>query len=173
MKQAWCFDIDGVLVDSKVLVRESYKAIGIDMPIEAWGHPWQTWLPAAVGSYELAEELHKKKTDAYVDVLLSGAARESALPFARIVKALERDPATEVFYVTGAAHKAAVAILSELGLNAENLLASSVTTAAREELLKGIAETGVYVDDRIEGQSPAHAAGWRFIWAKQDWQWNQ
>lgn len=173
MTQFWCCDIDGVIVDSKVLVRESYKAVGIDMPIEAWGHPWKTWLPAAVGSYELAEQLHKKKTDAYVDVLLSGAARESALPFTQIVRALERDRGTKVFYVTGAAHKAAVAILNELGLRVENLLASSVTTAEREQLLKSIADTGVYVDDRIEGQAPAHAAGWRFIWAKQDWQWNQ
>jgi FMN phosphatase YigB (HAD superfamily) len=169
----WCCDIDGVLVDSKVLVRESYKAVGIDMPIEAWGHPWKTWLPSAVGSYEVAEELHRKKTDAYIDVLMSGAARDSALPFARIAKALERDPVTKVFYVTGATHRAAVTILTELGLNAANLVAASVTTAEREELLKGIAPKGVYVDDRIEGQAPAHAAGWHFIWAKQDWLWNQ
>jgi phosphoglycolate phosphatase-like HAD superfamily hydrolase len=113
----WCSDIDGVLIDSKALVRESYKAVGIDMPIEAWGHPWQTWLPAAVGSLELAKQLHNQKTDAYIDVLLSGAVGENALPFAQIARALERDPVTSVYYVTGATNRAAVAILRELGLN--------------------------------------------------------
>ena len=57
-----------------------------------------------------------------------------------------------------------------LGLKSKDV---DYVAVPREELLKGIAETGVYVDDRIEGQAPAHAAGWRFIWAKQDWQWNQ
>ena len=169
----WCSDIDGVLIDSKALVRESYKAVGIDMPIEAWGHPWQTWLPAAVGSLELAKQLHNQKTDAYIDVLLSGAVRDNALPFAGIARALERDPVTSVYYVTGATNRAAVAILRELGLDSEKLIASSATTADREQLLKNLAPSGVYIDDRIEGQAPAHAAGWSFIWAKQDWSWNR
>jgi FMN phosphatase YigB (HAD superfamily) len=172
-RSIWCFDIDGVLINSKELVRESYKAIGINMPLEAWGHPWRTWLPAVVGSLELAEKLHREKTDQYIDVLLSGKVSSHALPCAEIARALERDPAVDVYYVTGAANSAAIVILQELGLNSKKLIASSATTADREQLLKDTALSGVYVDDRIEGQAPAHAAGWNFIWAKQDWSWKQ
>jgi hypothetical protein len=98
---------------------------------------------------------------------------EIVLPFAQIARALERDPVTSVYYVTGATKRAAITILRELGLDSRNLIASSATTADREQLLKNLAPSGVYIDDRIEGQAPAHAAGWSFIWAKQDWSWNQ
>jgi FMN phosphatase YigB (HAD superfamily) len=169
----WCSDIDGVLVDSRELVRESYLAVGIEMPVQAWGHPWQTWLPAAVGSLEKAKELHVEKTKKYVETLKSGAARKHSLPFADIARSLERDPACAVYYVTGAAHDTAVTILNELGLKAENLVGSGVSTSEREAIFRTLGPTGVYIDDRIEGQSPAHAAGWEFIWAKQDWPWKQ
>lgn len=169
----WCTDIDGVLIDSRELVKESYRSVGIEMPIEAWGHPWKQWLPAFVGSYEDAEKLHTKKTEMYVDVLKSGAVRDSALPFAMIARALERDPVSQVYYVTGAAEKTAITILSELGLNPKNLIASSIATTPRADILKKLSPYGVYVDDRIEGQVPAQDAGWKFIWAKQDWHWNQ
>jgi hypothetical protein len=169
----WCSDIDGVLVDSRSLVIESYKYVGIDMPMQAWGHPWQTWLPSAVGSHEKARELHEKKTEAYIEVLRAGAALKNALPFAEILRALEHDMRARVFYVTGAAKATATVILQELGLNADNLVAASVTTDARKEILESLDSSGVYIDDRIEGKGPAEEAGWDFIWAKQDWRWKQ
>jgi FMN phosphatase YigB (HAD superfamily) len=169
----WCSDIDGVLVDSRELVRESYAAVGVDMPAQAWGYPWETWLPAAVGSLEKAKELHDEKTRKYVETLKSGAAREYSLPFAGVARSLERDPACTVYYVTGAAHDTAIAILNELGLKAENLVGSGVSTSEREAIFRALGPTGVYIDDRIEGQAPAHAAGWEFVWAGWEWPWKQ
>jgi phosphoglycolate phosphatase-like HAD superfamily hydrolase len=169
----WCSDIDGVLIDSRELVRESYKHIGVDMPLEAWGHPWNTWLPGAVGSYELAEQLHATKTREYVKVLKSGAVKRNALPFAQIMAALEQRNDTQVFYVTGATQEVADTILSELGLNNHALLASSISTDDRLMIMQNISDTGTYVDDRIEGHRPAMLAGWDFIWAKQEWHWKQ
>jgi phosphoglycolate phosphatase-like HAD superfamily hydrolase len=169
----WCSDIDGVLIDSRELVRESYKHVGVDMPNEAWGHPWKTWLPDAVGSHELATELHERKTSEYVQVLKSGAVQRNALPFARVMSLLERQDDTSVFYVTGATREVAETILSELGLNVENLLAAGVSTDERLEIMQSIAPTGTYVDDRIAGHRPAALAGWNFVWASQDMCWKQ
>jgi hypothetical protein len=166
-KLFWCSDIDGVIVDSRELVLESYARVGIQMPPEAWGHPWQTWLPGAVGSYEAAEKLHKEKTEKYIEVLRSGAAIKAALPFSGILRALERDPACEVYYITGAAELTAITILQELGLNFKNLLAASMTTGDRTAELLKVSPYGTYIDDRIEGQAAADKAGWSFIWAKQ------
>lgn len=167
-KLLWCSDIDGVIVDSKELVVESYKYVGIEMPIHAWGHPWQTWLPGTVGSYEKAEQLHKQKTTAYVEVLKSGAAIAAALPFANVLRALERDPMCVVFYVTGASELTAITILQELGLNYKNLIGSSMSTTDRTPELMKLGKTGTYIDDRIEGHSAAEKAGWSFIWAQQE-----
>jgi FMN phosphatase YigB (HAD superfamily) len=171
-RNVWCFDIDGVLIDSRWIVKESYKRAGVDMPNEAWGHPWQTWLPALAGSYDAAVDIHTRKTATYVDTLrTNGVVNRCELPFAMIARALERDVLADVYYVTGASHEAATTILDELGLDSSKLLGSSVTTADRESIFKKLSGRGVYVDDRIEGQVPATAAGWNFIWAKQDWSW--
>lgn len=167
----WLSDIDGVLIDSRELVRESYWRVGISMPLEAWGHPWKTWLPAAVGSYDLAAKLHARKTEEYVDVLKSGAVRKNALPFARIVSALESTSSNSVYYVTGAADEVAKTILTELDLNVDALLGSGVSTDERFGIMRSIDDTGTYIDDRFEGHRPAMLAGWGFIWAKQDWHW--
>jgi len=165
----WCSDIDGVLVNSREMVIESYKLVGVDMPIQAWGQPWHVWLPSAVRSYDVALELHKQKTEAYAEMLKNGAAVSNKLPFAEILMALEKRNGTQVFYVTGAAREAGTAVLWALGLNSKNLVAVNATTQEREGVFRELAPTGVYIDDRIEGQAPATAAGWSFIWAKQDW----
>lgn len=169
----WLSDIDGVLIDSRELVVESYRRIGVNMPLDAWGHPWKTWLPGAVGSYDLAAKLHAKKTEEYVEVLKSGAVRKNALPFAQIAAALESTSTNTVYYVTGAAEPVALTILSELGLKTSNLLGSGVSTDERLRIMRNIHDSGTYIDDRFEGHRPAQLAGWDFIWAKQDWHWNQ
>lgn len=174
-RTVWCTDIDGVLIDSKELVQQAYRDVGIEMPFEAWGHPWGQWLPAFVESYDDAKVIHEKKTKAYVNLLKGGAVAANALPFSQIVRALERDTMSDVYYVTGAAQDAALTILDELGLNTGKLVASSIGTNPRGAVLKSLSPYGIYVDDRIEGQSPAIEAGWKFIWAKQDWNthWNR
>jgi len=169
----WCSDIDGVLVNSRHLVREAYKKVGVNMPDEAWGHPWQMWLPSAVGSLEDARRVHSEKTLVYVDVIKSGAALENKLPYADILLALERVFPGDVTYVTGAARDAAEAVLEALGLTPGALLAGSVSTSERVAILKKVAVTGVYIDDRIDGQAPAREAGWKFVWARQEWPWTQ
>lgn len=174
-RSIWCFDIDGVLIDSREIVNRSYKRVGVDMPESAWGHPWNTWLPTIVGSYDAAVDVHDRKTAIYTDMLKEdGIVARYELPFASIARALERDAYTDVYYVTGASQRAATTIVDELGLTSKNILGSGVTTADRKIVLKTLGDRGVYVDDRIEGQVPAMAAGWGFIWARQDWpSWRQ
>ena len=169
----WCSDIDGVLVNSRHLVKEAYAKVGVNMPDEAWGHPWQMWLPSVVGSLGDARKAHDEKTLVYVDVIKSGAAVENKLPYADVLLALEAMFPGDVSYVTGAAHDAAEAILESLKLTPSQLLASSVSTSERSAILKSIDETGVYIDDRIDGQAPAREAGWKFVWARQEWPWTR
>lgn len=169
----WCSDIDGVLVNSRHLVREAYSKVGVNMPDEAWGHPWQMWLPSVTGSLENARKAHSEKTLVYVDVIKNGAALENKLPYADILLSLEAMFPGDVTYVTGAAKDAAEAVLEALRLTPSALLASSVSTSERAAILKEVANTGVYIDDRIDGQAPAREAGWKFVWARQEWPWTQ
>lgn len=169
----WCSDIDGVLIDSRELVHESYRRVGVNMPESAWGHPWKTWLPAAVGSYDLAKQLHDEKTKEYIEVLKSGTVPINALPLAHVMTALEQRDDTQVYYVTGASLPVAQIILSELGLNTDALLAAGISTDDRYDIMKTISSSGTYVDDRVEGRYPALRAGWDFVWAKQEIFWKQ
>lgn len=169
----WCSDIDGVLVNSRHLVREAYRKVGVNMPDEAWGHPWQMWLPSVTGSLENARKAHSEKTLVYVDVIKAGAALENKLPYADILLSLERMFPGDVTYVTGAAQDAAEAVLEALKLTPSALLAYSVSTGERAGILRDIADTGVYIDDRIDGHAPAREAGWKFVWARQEWPWTQ
>ena len=60
------FDVDGVLVDTRELVVQAYRDVGVEMPENAWGLPWHEWLPALVGDDGRAAELHREKTRRYV-----------------------------------------------------------------------------------------------------------
>lgn len=39
----WVFDLDGTLVNTYEAVRRAYLEVGVEMPTDAWGQPWQEW----------------------------------------------------------------------------------------------------------------------------------
>lgn len=55
------FDMDGVLVDSKDAVIETYRRAGTDAAASNWGRPWRGWV---------SPEVHELKGRLYPEVLM-------------------------------------------------------------------------------------------------------
>ena len=63
------FDMDGVLIDSRFAVEESYRMSGVKMPAGSWGKSWREWLPETVGSFKKAVWVHEIKNIHYRHIL--------------------------------------------------------------------------------------------------------
>ncbi len=57
---ALVFDLDGVIVNTRLAVEAAYHTAGIKMPPDAWGRPWREWCD---------NDTHRKKNLAYPTVL--------------------------------------------------------------------------------------------------------
>jgi len=62
----YVFDLDGTLVHTRTAVIQAYLAVGVAMPADAWGKPWQSWLKD--------ETLHRRKNEVYPEALRAYAA---------------------------------------------------------------------------------------------------
>lgn len=139
------FDIDGVLMDTKQAVFEAYKRAGVLMPPEAWGKPWNEWLPRRVNPFR-AEEIHKAKNDIYPTLL-----SEYSKPLSGSVLAREYiDQNVEVKFITGSSLVAAEVVLKTLDLPIDRLVGYQLSTEqkARElRLLQDENSETVAIDD--------------------------
>lgn len=149
------FDMDGTLVDSREAVTAAYRDVGINLPRDAWGKPWQEWLPAMVGPGTLAETaeraqaLHSAKNARYrnhghllrplptLDVLRYYAAHR-----ARVV------------VLTGASVEAAIHVLAKLRVSDLVVqLNCGMTLNEKARTLKVLTHTyggtGIYFDDDL------------------------
>lgn len=142
------FDIDGTLVDTEPLVREAYRLAGVDMPKEAWGRPWQEWLPAFRVGRNAAlrvETVHRRKTAAYLELLRM--TPPTVLPPGRLAQDLVYVGTAEVGFLTGASQRAAEAILDILHLPKDLLLGYSCTLADKVRILGTLDGDVEYYDD--------------------------
>lgn len=139
------FDIDGVLIDSKKLVRRAYELAGVSMPDHAWGLPWQDWLPELVAKDDI-RRVRVLKQQMYLKLLRSHVPR---LPAADVASALEMENHA-VKYVTGASADIAPYVLGALHLSPSSLAASESDLAAKTGAARYMMRRGwrvVYVDD--------------------------
>jgi hypothetical protein len=146
------FDLDGTLVDTEYAVIDAYAAVGITYPAEAWGKPWQAWLPKLVGDEEVACQIHDLKNVAYLALIDAGKVEE--LPAATLARTLVKIPEFMVTTLTGASLDATAALCDTLGLERVGML-TGYTLGSKVAWLNGDHGElpGIYFDDNAEALS--------------------
>jgi len=171
------FDLDGVLVDTRDLVCEAYRHVGVTMPDDAWGKAWHEWLPGAIraaglpiGSAGDVQRLRQAKQRSYVTMLShDGTIDRIALAPARLASRLITEDACQVYVVAGASFVPAVTILRGLNIPETRLIGYSLSAATRTSILRRVARNRlpsfnvVYVDDLEAGRSVAERADIKFV----------
>lgn len=142
------FDIDDTLVSTRGMVETAYAEQGITMPSGAWGRPWNEWLPAVAGSIDAALDIHKAKTEAYVDILRT--VDLPVLPPVGLARHLVADGIVEVGFLTGASREVARMILTRLGFDLDMLKGAGLGRTHKLGMLFDERRTVVYVDDDPE-----------------------
>jgi phosphoglycolate phosphatase-like HAD superfamily hydrolase len=145
------FDVDGTLVNTRGLVAEAYRAVGVNPPDHAWGLRWQDWLPAAVGGYDKAQRVHTEKTQAYVKLVASRDLTDRLLPAARVARAVLDTKGCSVGCITAGTFTTARMILDRIDLPVP--LVGQVSLDVRVDALRGSLDAFqrvIYVDDNVE-----------------------
>lgn len=147
MRRLTCFDVDGTLVNTLPIVRAAYAVTGITMPNEAWGLPWQSWLPTMVGGLEPARIVHRQKVVEYRRLLSTTNVELLALPACSIARNLlhAHEP---VRFMTSGTGDTAMQVLQKLRLPHRGVV-GALAIHSRIALLKEEANlfTVRYVDD--------------------------
>lgn len=142
------FDIDGTLADTRPLVVEAYRRVGVLMPSNAWGVPWRNWLPALAG--EDCEAVHAAKNEEYMRILQRESPRP--LPSCTLAAELGFHPVRPiaVAFVTGSSRRAADAVLRAIRLPPGWLVGSEMTPTEKARLMTLLQPGAVLVDDDHE-----------------------
>lgn len=150
------FDVDGVLVDTRELVRRAYAEVGVIQPDYAWHQPWYNWLPGLAGGYALAKEVHTNKNIAYINLISVLGVPE--LPAATLVKSWPI--LTNVLAMSSGSEFAVYAVLRAVGLHKMQVLGTGLSEEAKNDVLCQVVEPGVYIDD---SEFEPAAPGWRTV----------
>lgn len=161
MRTCYAFDMDGVLLDSRLAVEESYLAAGVRMPSGAWGLPWREWLiEVCNGDEDEAKVVHNAKNALYPAALQEHGR---SLPARDLVLDLF-EAKKFVRVLTGASNQGAFAAMSFLDLPYEIVTVTRLTN--REKTLQLISmlqlgyDRGMYFDDEFGVEMPSEWESW-------------
>mgnify|MGYP000959187926 CR=1 FL=1 len=102
------FDLDGTLVDTRDAVVTAYAEVGIHMPTQAWGRPWQDWLPGSASlNGRSAKDVHAAKNRVYPACLARLARPTPLLTYAAVKQSS---------VITGASKEAVEAIQQQFNV---------------------------------------------------------
>lgn len=128
------FDLDGTIVDNEAAVRQAYHDVGVKMPQNAWGRPWQDWLAEPMD--------HHRKNVRYMELIRAGAVRPTTV--AEFIMHYN----IRAVILTGASAEAAAAVLEEtLPRSSYEFGGTSMTQSDKTEYLEEHFEIKRYVDD--------------------------
>lgn len=132
------------------MVAEAYQAAGVTMPADAWGCRWQEWLiKLCDNSYEAAQVIHKRKCQAYTEIIANTDLTHLELPAARVARsAILNDGPRAVRYLTAGTDETAHLILARLGIL--SILRAGLTYVQRRMHLGETPPNTVYVDDNLD-----------------------
>lgn len=95
----YAFDLDGTLADTREAVLTSYRAVGVEPPLDFYGKTWKEWLNDAT--------LHHRKNAHYI---------AHGVKLVKPTKMVELMKLVDGFVITGASAAAAEAVLEHIGL---------------------------------------------------------
>jgi phosphoglycolate phosphatase-like HAD superfamily hydrolase len=163
------FDLDGVIADTRGLVKRAYDIVGVDMPDYAWGLSWQEWLPQVIKvGGELARQTHQAKCEIYRTLCLTPGAVPPGPAF-ELFQILAHDKERfDVGIITNASPPAAVSVMRGMDISPTFLWASGQTNSLKSDFLRRKAPRGIYLDDMHAGKVICIAADWKFVrvWPK-------
>ncbi len=145
------FDLDGCLIDSRELVRQSYREAGAEAPADFFALGHHDWIPCVD-----REAVHARKDAAYLRHLAADTLE--FLPPWQTAEMLH-DAGHPVALLSNAPDGAARALAMRVSAWPFQLWAAGVRPAAKGAWLSH-AGTGVYVDDQRHVTVPP---GWRFV----------
>lgn len=158
------FDVDGVLVDTRAIVRQAYARVGVRLPERLWGSAWRTWLPEQCGGdADRARRLHDRKTRVHLDLLAAGTV--GTLPGARAARHLAARGWT-IRFLTSSTRQVAERTLRAVDPAWGGLLAGTDLDhhGKRRALCELAPRGGVYVDDNRElGISITEDSEWHLV----------
>lgn len=141
------FDLDGVLIESKPLVRLAYLRTGVVLDDESWasvwGLSWTEWLPKLVGGAFEARQLHEAKNRAYARIL-----READLPTTTALEYFRELCAEGLapYIVTCASEVAATLVTTRLGIQPMQLHAG---VSVNEKIVTVNTHNLIHIDDDL------------------------
>lgn len=138
------FDMDGVLIDSAALVRDSYRRIGIEPPHDILAQEGVRWLDTQVSTLSVAT-VKERKSVHYVRGLREG--RAPLLPAFGTACRLARE-GHEVWVMTGAPEGSLEALQESVDEWPFELGAENIRTPQKMKFLAAWPNTGIYVDDQ-------------------------
>lgn len=158
------FDIDGVLVDTREIVRRAYAEVGIELPDQLWGSTWRTWLPERCGGDLLrAQAVHDQKTQSHLDLL--SRSRVTTLAGAEAARALHSCGWT-VKFITSGTREVVQRTLDSADPSLSGFLAGTdLDSMGKRRALDGISPAGgVYVDDNYDlGVKVTEGSTWKLV----------
>ncbi|MEU7476662.1 hypothetical protein AB0A63_11825 [Lentzea sp. NPDC042327] len=158
------FDIDGVLVDTREIVRRAYAEVGIELPDRLWGSSWRIWLPELCGGDLLrAQAVHDQKTQAHLDLL--SETRVATLAGAEAARALHSRGWT-VKFITSGTREVVRRTLDSADPSLSGFLAGTdLDSTGKRRALDGISPAGgVYVDDNHDlGVKVTGGSTWKLV----------
>lgn len=102
----YAFDLDGTLIDSRSVVLEAYRSVGVEPPSDFFIKTWREWLPDA--------QKHTAKNEIYLKLI----HKIQPLPLLELYRSLDG----RCMIMTGASMVAATAIAKQFGLNTKTML---------------------------------------------------
>lgn len=153
----YIFDLDGVLIDTKLAVKEAYKRVGVNMPEDAWGKPYEEWC-----SHE-EHELKKEVYPQFVDFLAT------ELPMLGVAKDLDLLPNCNVMILTGASASAVELLQSKFCFQKLRILCWGANTDTKLKCLASLPSGGVYFEDNpsiakvMREELNRHSLPWRIV----------
>ena len=143
------FDMDGTLIDSEHIIRESYREAGVEPPDDFMSLGHHSWLDGSAN-------IHGRKNQAYLRRLREHPARLLP-PFHTAVWL--KQAGCEVALLTGAP-KGAASVLSVVTPTWPWKIAQDGLSPEEKRAWLGMRPGGVYVDDQTYVQMPE---GWGFV----------
>lgn len=158
------FDVDGVLVDTREIVRRAYAEVGIELPDRLWGSTWRTWLPELCGGDPLrAQAVHDQKTRSHLDLL--GTSRVATLAGADAARELH-SRGWIVKFITSSTREVVRRTLDSADPSLSGFLAGTdLDSTGKRRALDAISPAGgVYVDDNHGlGVKVTEGSTWKLV----------
>src|SRR4029077_19825013 len=129
----YCFDLDGTLIDSREVLIEAYRSVGVEPPSDFFVKSWREWLPDP--------ELHRKKNEIYLKII----HKIRPLPLMQLYHSLEG----HAMIMTAASRAAVKAVARQFQLDSSTIMCE-MSVSTKIHTMNLIPNPGIMFEDQKE-----------------------